>query len=58
MKTWFINGKLAGRLIARAADEIRSIRPGEAFLGIPFAKLKLDMFVEERSRGKGEIVAG
>ena len=56
MKTWFISGKMAGRLIARADDEFRSITPGEVFLGIPFAKLKVGMFVEEKSRDKGEIV--
>ena len=36
----------------------RTIMPGEQFLGIPFAKLKIGSFVEEKSRGKGEIVDG
>ena len=57
MKTWFISGKMAGRLIARADDEFRSILPGEQFLGIPFAKLKVGLFIEEKPLGKGQIVA-
>ena len=58
MKTWFISGKMAGRLIAiaRADGEYRSIMPGEQFLGIPFAKLKIGSFVEEKSRGKGRLL--
>jgi len=59
MKTWFITGKLAGNLFARADDgELRMIRPGEQFLGIPFAKLKIGSFVEEKSRGREELVDG
>ena len=59
MKTWFITGKLAGKLFARADDgELRVIRPGEQFIGIPFDKLKPGSLVEEKSRGKGEIVDG
>ena len=32
------------------------IRPGETFLGVPFAKLKVGSFVEEETPDKGKLV--
>ena len=50
---------MAGVLIARASrTDIRAIRRGEDFLGIPFAKLKVGAYVEEQLPGKGKLVDG
>jgi hypothetical protein len=47
-KTWHISGAMAGAKIARAGrTDLRAIRPGEDYLGIPFLALKVGSFVEE-----------
>jgi hypothetical protein len=58
MKTWFIIGDMVGKLFARSEKDIRVIREGETFLGIPFAELKVGDYVEETSPDKGKLVTG
>jgi hypothetical protein len=43
-KTWYIQGTLAGVKFARASrTDIRAIRPGETFLGVPYDELEIGM---------------
>jgi hypothetical protein len=54
MKTWFISGTIAGVLIARSSrTDLRAIRRGEEFLGVPWRQLEVGMTLEERTPGKG-----
>ncbi len=61
MREWYIEPGRDGGLVARAratgsalfGDATYDIPPGEAFLGVPFRRLRVGDVVEERNLGEG-----